>query len=118
MKTSELFEVLEPPPHGWTRLSTRLTEHRTPLWRPALGAAFAVAVVVLGTLTTHEPEPSEPPADLMALAMTEPVSAETLGVHREQEPVTVYGGNAAVMRLPSSNPNVLMYRLATVSDAE
>ncbi len=115
MKRSELFERLEPPPHGWTRLAARLSERRAPRWRPALGAAFAVAVVVLGTLTSREPVA---PVDLLPAVLADPAEAAALGVEVKQEPVAVLDRNAAVMRLPSSNPQVVMYRLATVGEEE
>lgn len=115
MKRSELFEAVEPPPYGWSRMSARLSERRQPVWRPALGAVFAVAIVVAGTLTSRVPVL---PVNLLPLALADPASAATLGLDVPQEPVAVVGGNAAVMRLPSSNPQVLMYRLATVTVAE
>jgi hypothetical protein len=115
MKKSELFQVVEPPAYGWARLSARLSERRQPAWRPALGAVFAVAVVVLGTLTSRLPVE---PVNLLPLALADPASAAALGLEVPQEPVAVVGGNAAVMRLPSSNPQVVMYRLATVGTQE
>jgi hypothetical protein len=115
MKTSELFEVLDPPPRGWSRLNARLSAKPAPMWRPALGAVFAIAVVVLGTLTTREPVQA---VNLLPIALADPISAASLGVYRKQEPVSVFGTNAAVYRLPSSNPQVVMYRLSTLTESQ
>ncbi|MFT3843181.1 MAG: hypothetical protein QM723_39720 [Myxococcaceae bacterium] len=113
MKRSELFEVVEPPPYGWSRMSARLSERRQPVWQPALGALFAVAIVVLGTLTSRLPVQ---PVNLLPIALADPASAATLGIDLPQEPVAVVGGNAAVIRLPSSNPQVVIYRLSSLGD--
>ena len=98
MKKRELFEVLEPPPYGWARLSARLEARSQPRWQLALGAAFAVAMVICGTLTSQLPRPIEPPVP--------------------SEPVAIVGGGAALLRLPSSNPNVVLYRLASLEPAD
>ncbi len=48
MKHEELFEVMEPPPHGLTRLRGKMASRRASrlLW-PALVTAFAAAAVLL-----------------------------------------------------------------------
>ena len=97
MKKRELFEVLEPPAYGWARLSARLETRSQPRWQLALGAAFAAAMVICGTLTSELPRRVEP--------LEAPVPSE---------PVAIVGGGAALLRLPSSNPNVVLYRLASL----
>jgi len=104
MKKSELFETLEPPPYGWARVSARLEVRRQPRWQLALAAAFALAIVISGTLTSDQPQTVEVFPGL-ALGLDAPEATE---------PVAITGGSAALLRLPSSNPKVVMYRLASL----
>ncbi len=97
MKHDELFEVLEPPPHGLTRLRAAMEEkrrHRV-MW-PAVVAASAAAALLL--LMPRQPDPlvSAARAELMAPA----------------DAVTGHG-DTAVEALPSSTPGVVIYRVAT-----
>lgn len=106
MKRDELFEVLEPPPHGLTRLRARLAARRARrlLW-PALVSSLAALLVVLFV-------PREQPVDLRAALADSVFGAEG-------PPVSALDGSAlAVERLPSSNPQVVLYRVASLtSDA-
>lgn len=111
MKKSELFELLEPPPGGLTRLRARLDEGRRPVWRPLLAMAYAVAIVVAGTLTSSRPPP---PVDLFGAVRASPAASVAMGLETPGEPVAITGGEAALQRRPSSNPQVLMYRLAVL----
>ena len=115
MKKSELFEPLEPPPGGLTRLRARLGERRAPAWRPVLVAASALAFVVVGTLTSRAPQP----ADLYSAVRSDPEAAVAMGLDTPQaEPAAITGGAAGLLRLKSSNPQVVMYRLATLPSVE
>ena len=99
MKRDDVFEVLEPPPHGLTRLRGKLASRRANrlLW-PALVTAVAAAVVVL--LVPR----GEVPADFSASLAREsgpPVSA-------------LDGQSLGLERLPSGNPKVVLYRVAVL----
>lgn len=94
MKRDELFEVLEPPPHGLTRLRARLEERRSRrLAGPLLVLASAAAVLTVALW----PRPEAPRVDFSAALITAP------------EGVTARG-ETAVEAQPSSNPNVVIYR--------
>ncbi len=115
MKKSELFAALEPPPGGLTRLRARLSERRASAWRPVLVVASALAFVVAGTLTTRMPQP---PVDLFPAVLGDPGASVAMGLDLPQaEPVAITGGAAGLLRLQSGNPQVVMYRLATLEEA-
>jgi hypothetical protein len=100
MKRDELFEVLEPPPHGLTRLRAKLASRRANrlVW-PALVTAVAAAVALLVFLPR-----GEAPVDFRAALVMEsgpPVSA-------------LDGQSLGLERLPSGNPKVVLYRVAVL----
>lgn len=100
MRRDELFEVLEPPPHGLTRLRGKLASRRANrlLW-PALVLASAAAAVLL-----FLPK-SEAPAEFSAALAMEP-----------GPPVSALDGQSlGLERLPSGNPKVVLYRVAVLS---
>lgn len=105
MKPGELFEVLEPPPHGLTRLRARMAARRANrlLW-PALVLAVAAAVVLLFV-------PREQPVDLLV-----PLAASVFGANVGAPPASALDGQElGLERMPSSNPNVVLYRVAVLS---
>ena len=67
MKHDDVFEVLEPPPHGLTRLRARLEERRaTRLAWPAL-----LAVATLAVLVVLWPRSATPEVDLQTPGLSE-----------------------------------------------
>jgi hypothetical protein len=110
MKRGDLFEELEPPPGGLTRLRSRLKEQRRRgLGRPALAFALALALVAaaFGALRTQ-------PVDLRP-AVRGSVTAGLIGVDAAGPSVVLEAGQpAGLQRLPSANPNVVLYRVAAI----
>jgi hypothetical protein len=104
MKRSDVFEPLEPPPHGWTRMKARLGERRARRWPIAVAAAAAVVLAVL--LPKPGPRPGSDVEAALRGAMLD-VPGEPLRVKR-----------GAAQRLPSSDPNVLFYRVAVLNADE
>jgi len=114
MKHNEVFEVREPPPHGLTRLRARLREdQRRRFGRRALVLAGAtVAAVLVAVLWPADA------ANLTPLAR-DGVTAGLIGLAPAQtsEPLTVLDATqAAAVRLPSSNPDVVIYRVVVLGD--
>lgn len=96
MKHDDVFEVLEPPPHGLTRLRARLEERRAMrLAWPALLAVAALAVLVV-----LWPRSVTPGADLQT-PLTQ-VTATPVGVQGRD--------GTGVEALRSENPRVIVYR--------
>lgn len=106
MKRSDVFEPLEPPPHGWTRMKARLEERRRPRWPLALAAGAAVFLAVVL---------QQPRVDVTAELRRSP-SAGAFGLKVSSEALTLKDG--ASQQLPSSDENVLLYRVAVVSPSE
>lgn len=108
MKREELFPVLEPPAGGWGRMKARLRPApRRSLW---LAAASGAAAAGLAAALLAAP----PVVDLTVAARVG-VTAGLLGLEPEgAEPVIIRGEGAAVQRLNSSNPSVVLYRLAVL----
>jgi hypothetical protein len=113
MKRNEVFEVLEPPPHGLTRLRARMATRRaTRLLRPALALALAFAAVVV-LLFVPRAAPVDLTPDLRAS-----LTGSLLGLGSGGAPVTSLDGRAAaVERMPSGNPKVVLYRVAVLAEA-
>lgn len=109
MKRDELFEALEPPPHGLTRLRGKLATRRAHrLLRPALVLAFAAAVALLFV-------PRAPPVD-WSTELQGSLTGSLVGQGGGGEPVSALDGQAlGLERLPSSNPQVVLYRVAMLS---
>ena len=96
------FEILEPPPGGLTRLKAAMAERRTVrVWQPVLAGALALLLVAVALFAR-----SQERADLVG-----DVRGSVFGT--VAAPVVVRG-DAAAQRLPSSNPNVVLYRVATL----
>ncbi|MDP1829401.1 MAG: hypothetical protein Q8L48_39410 [Archangium sp.] len=103
MKRGDVFEVLEPPPHGLTRLRGKLASRRVNrvLW-PALVMAVAAALVLFFI-------PREAPVDLRQ-RLVGGVFGPGSG-----PPVSALDGRAlGLERLPSGNPQVVVYRVAVL----
>ncbi len=100
MKRDELFEVLDPPPGGLTRLRSRLaarsTRRRAVL---SLGSALAAACLVVLWVA-----PRETPGLVMAAQALVATSREAVEAR----------GTTAVEAMPSSNPSVVLYRVSAV----
>ncbi len=109
MKRSDVFEVREPPPHGWTRLKARLEERRPARWPWAVVATGAVALIVLFAL----PRPGR-----IDPALQERCTGRARGNvdPGSNEPVTFAGdARGAVLRVSSQDAQVVMYRVAMLS---
>ena len=105
MKHDELFEVVNPPAHGLTRLRGKLASRRANrLLRPALVFALAAAV----SLVFVPRGATEPAADLRNALLSSLLGAERTGPSVSALDARTLG----VERLPSSNPKVLVYRVA------
>lgn len=100
MKRDEVFEVLEPPPHGLTRLDARLRERNSARLarRLALGLAMSAAAVVLTLLPRAEPELSQA-ARTLASVPGEAVVAR---------------GETVVQPMASSTGNVVLVRVSAI----
>lgn len=90
----DVFEVLEPPPHGLTRLRAAMEERkRRPVVWPVLVAAAAVLIIV----------------------KVEPPNTFTTELERRGQPqseAVVARGETAVEAVPSSSSDVVIYRVA------
>lgn len=105
MKREQVFEPLEPPPFGLERLRARLAERRRRVSPLVLAGVVASALVVLFVW------PKTPGVDLVALARSS-AAAPMVGV-RSLEDVSALD-ETGVLRLPSQNPDVVLYRVASL----
>jgi hypothetical protein len=112
MKREELFEVLEPPPHGLTRLRGRMATRQANRWlRPALLMAFAATMAAL----LFVPRDATEPGPKLEVSLLTPLLQPQLGA----PPVSALDGSKlAVERLPSANPKVVLYRVAVLPEIE
>ena len=113
MKREELFEVLEPPPHGLTRLRGRMATRQANRWlRPALLLAFAATMITLLVVPRAADQAEGPQLDA---ALVTPLLQPSLGA----PPVSALDGSKlALERLPSENPRVVLYRVAVLPENE
>jgi hypothetical protein len=97
MKHRDVFEPLEPPPHGLTRLRAGMEERRARrvLW-PVLATSLAVAVLAV----VLWPREETPRVDF---------SAAVTAMTSTSAPVQALG-ETGVEPLRSSNPDVVVYR--------
>jgi hypothetical protein len=110
MKRSDVFEVREPPPYGWTRLKASLDERQRARWPWALVALGALAVMLL-IMAMPRGRAVAPEVQRATLAAIEVTSRGYVG-----EPVAMRAeSNGAVLRVPSDDPQVVMYRVAMLS---
>ena len=105
MKREQVFEELEPPPFGLERLRARMAERRRRVSPLVLVGVVASALVVLLAW------PKTPGVDLVALARAS-AAAPMVGV-RSADDVTALE-ETGVLRLPSQNPDVSLYRVASL----
>src|SRR5581483_7116840 len=97
-----VFEVLEPPAHGWARLQARLEERPPRRWPWALALAAALLLAVVLWPRAHE----------VPVTLTRSASAVALGLEARGPALAAVEGAAEAV--PSSDPNVLLYRIAMV----
>ncbi len=95
------FEILEPPPGGLTRLKAAMAAERRVLrvWQPVLAGALALVLIAFAFFAR-----SQDRADLVGGARDSVFGASPVPV--------VVRGDAAALRLPTSNPKVVFYRVA------
>lgn len=105
MKRKQVFEELEPPPFGLERLRARMHERRQRVSPLVLVGVVASALVVLLAW------PKTPNVDLVAMARASS-AAPMVGV-TSLEDVTALD-ETGVLRLPSQNPDVVLYRVASL----
>jgi hypothetical protein len=109
MKRREVFEVLEPPSHGWTRLKARLEERPRRRWRWAV--AIAAAALLLAVIVW----PKRPAEVSVVAELARSAAGPSFGVAPQGRALAVIEG--AAERLPSSDPSVVLYRVAMVEAA-
>ncbi len=113
--TGRLFERLEPPPGGLSRLRARIREPRRVAPRrvlvPALAAALAVMVAGSWLLGKRQ-------VDLLGDLRDRP-SGLALGLGAlPDEPVALLPGertSAALERVPTGEPRVIFYRVSSTA---
>ena len=105
MKREQVFEELEPPAFGLERLRARMAERRRRVSPLVLVGVVASALVVLLAW------PKAARVDLVALARLSS-AAPLVGVS-SLEDVTALD-ETGVLRLPSQNPDVVLYRVASL----
>jgi hypothetical protein len=101
MKRNEVFEVIEPPPFGLERLRARMAEQRRAPTRWVLVGAVATLVLVLVWW------PRTGAVDLVGATsgfLSEPTRDVT----------SLDASTGGVLELPSSNPDVILARVATL----
>jgi hypothetical protein len=113
VKREEIFEAMEPPPYGWTRLEARLNARRARRWPWAVVAAAALLLV------TFLAWPRAAAVDV-TLEIARSSAAASFGLGGDTRTLAVRTGAAEA--LPSSDANVVLYRIAMVdstgADAE
>jgi hypothetical protein len=105
MKRQQVFEELEPPPFGLERLRARMRDRRRRVSPLVLVGVMASALVVLLVW------PKAPRVDLVALARGS-AAGPLVGVS-SLEDVTALE-KTGVLRMPSQNPDVVLYRVASL----
>jgi len=110
-----LFELLEPPPGGLTRLRSRIrrAEHRRARsWQLASATAglavIVVAVLLIPTFNRSNGQPLDIGSDLLAIraGLVDPPA----------EPVTIvaeHRGRFAVQRIPTTDDRVVLYMVGS-----
>ena len=105
MKSANVFEPIEPPPGGLTRLRVSMSEPRRPFrWSPVLAGALAVALLCVGRAWILTRDNVDLVAEMRDSIFSETANAEPVALGRGQP--------AALQRLPSGNPQVVLYRVA------
>jgi hypothetical protein len=114
VKREEIFDVLEPPPYGWTRLEARLSERRGARWPLALPAVALAATASL-LIAVVLAWPRTQAVDL-SVEISRSSAAASFGLGEDTRTLAVRTGAAEA--LPSSDPNVVLYRVAMVETAD
>lgn len=102
MKRKQVFETLEPPPFGLERLRARMAERRRRVSPLVLVGVLASALVVLLAW------PKTPGVDLVARARAS-AAAPMVGLTASEDVMAL--GQTGVLRVPSQNPDVVLYRV-------
>ena len=112
MKRSELFDPIEPPPGGLTRLRANLEPRPSMIWRPVLALVIAMICIALAWSFTRDE------ANLIGEARGS-VFAELVGAEAvDAEPIALIAGQpGALQRLASSNPQIVLYRVGMLDPA-
>lgn len=100
MKRNEVFEVIEPPPFGLERLRARMAEQRRGPTRWVLAGAVATLVLVLVWPRTGAVDLVGATSGFLSEPTRDVTSLDT--------------STGAVLELPSSNPDVILARVATL----
>ena len=111
MKKSALFPQVEPPPHGLARLRAQIKRPRRAVGWWAVAAVAALVLVVLGLR----------PSDSVDLMPDVRAAATAAGLGLEapiSEPVLLASSGAALVRLHSGNPQVVLYRVAVLGQSD
>jgi hypothetical protein len=111
MKQREVFETLNPPAFGLTRLKGKMQRPKMARWyAPVLAFSTMASVIAIGIASRG------PAIDLMPAAMQSPLAA-LLGVANDgQNTVSALNASVgAVELLSAKDSEVLMYRVAFVS---
>lgn len=103
MKRHEVFEVVEPPPFGLERLRARMATPRRAPTKWVL--AGAVVTLVLGLVWW----PRSAPVDLVG-------ATRTFFSEPTRDVSSLDASTGAVLELPSSNPEVILARVASLPD--
>jgi len=102
MKRTQVFEELEPPPFGLERLRARLSERRR------RGSPLVLVGVLASALVVVLAWPRSRGVDLVALARASS-AAPMVGVSSLDDVIALE--QTGVLRLPSQNPDVVLYRV-------
>ena len=111
MKLGDAFEPLEPPAGGLTRLRARLASPRPSRWRTPVFALASLAIAAVVIVRWTAPDEVDLIGELRRNGAGVVVGLDAPNV----EPVVLQPGQAAgLQRLPSHDPQVLLYRLAVL----
>jgi hypothetical protein len=108
-----LFELLDPPPGGVERMRARLAGPEVPAAGFRLAAFGVAALVVLAALLVYRPPGSSSSGLVDNAIAASPELDRLLGRESEAVPLTVKrdDGPAQIEELPSSDPQVRIYRV-------
>ncbi|MEW5738656.1 MAG: hypothetical protein AB1938_06995 [Myxococcota bacterium] len=108
MKRADVFEVVEPPPGGLTRLKARLDAEgsQRPWW--ILGPAVAAAAVLVLLLVRPSVEPLR----------TDVWSRASLGISRPAQDVTLLHASEPMVQLSPASSDVAVFVVLAAPEGE